>query len=92
MLSGWLGTKVITIRSFVLHFVLNKIFVYLVYFILFSSYVLSWDEVVWSNNVLSKFIFFFRISFFGIFYFLNRSFELAFFQKKPNFERNLNKK
>jgi hypothetical protein len=39
---------------------------------LFSLQSSEWkkgDEVVWSNNVLSKFIFFFRILFFQIFFF-----------------------
>jgi hypothetical protein len=47
-----------------------------------------WDEVVWSNNVLSKFNFFFRISFFRIFLIIfvllnKRCFEIF------NFERTL---
>jgi hypothetical protein len=55
----------------------------------------SRDEVVWSNNVLSKFIFFFRISFFRIFLILyvlsnKTSFEIIDFRKNVNRSNGLN--
>jgi len=56
---------------------------------------LRWDEVVWSNNVLSKFIFFFRILFFRIFLILyvlsnKTSFEIINFRKNVNRSNGLN--
>ncbi len=56
------------------------------------------DEVVWSNNVLSKFIFFFWNSFFSfefryfeLFLFL-AFFRMPFFRKKPEFRKKIRTK
>ena len=50
------------------------------------------DEVVCSNNVLSKFIFFFRMPFVRKALFLYVLSNKRSFEKNTNFERNSNKK
>ncbi len=52
-------------------------------------YVYVRDGVVWSNNVLSKFIFFFRILFFQIFLIFDVLSNKSSFEIKPNFKRTL---